>query len=96
MCACVWAIRWGYDREVADSISCFNRHYAERSGAWQLHPAFVSALSTDQEITFYDSVSGLPVFIAPRGRSMQDFLAETAAHGWPSFRDAEVRLSRAK
>lgn len=25
---------------------------------------------------------------------MDDFLVESAAHGWPSFRDAEVRILR--
>jgi peptide methionine sulfoxide reductase MsrB len=43
-----------------------------------------------KEITFYDSVSGKPLFIAPRNRSMEAFLEESRAHGWPSFRDSEV------
>ena len=42
------------------------------------------------EITFYDSVTGKPLFIAPRGRSMEDFIKESKSHGWPSFRDQEV------
>eukprot|EP01063_Lacrimia_lanifica_P015839 TRINITY_DN224_c0_g2_i1.p1 TRINITY_DN224_c0_g2~~TRINITY_DN224_c0_g2_i1.p1 ORF type:complete len:392 (+),score=146.22 TRINITY_DN224_c0_g2_i1:52-1227(+) len=40
--------------------------------------------------TFYDSVCGVPLFRAPVGRSFADFQADTAAHGWPSFRPAEV------
>lgn len=48
------------------------------------------ARSTDGEITFYDSNTGKPLFVAPRGRSMEDFLVESRAHGWPSFRDQEV------
>jgi len=40
--------------------------------------------------TFYDSVCGLPVFVAPQGRSMADFEADTTEHGWPSFRPAEL------
>jgi len=43
-----------------------------------------------KEITFYDSVTGKPLFIAPKGRSMVDFIAESRQHGWPSFRDNEV------
>jgi len=35
-------------------------------------------------------VSGKPLFIAPRGRTFQQFLDESKAHGWPSFRDEEV------
>lgn len=39
---------------------------------------------------FYDSVSGKLLFTAPRGRSMSEFIQESLAHGWPSFRDSEV------
>eukprot|EP00565_Helicotheca_tamesis_P009145 CAMPEP_0185731788 /NCGR_PEP_ID=MMETSP1171-20130828/13921_1 /TAXON_ID=374046 /ORGANISM="Helicotheca tamensis, Strain CCMP826" /LENGTH=186 /DNA_ID=CAMNT_0028401115 /DNA_START=87 /DNA_END=647 /DNA_ORIENTATION=- len=43
------------------------------------------------EITFYDSNTGKPLFIAPRGgRSLDQFLKESIKHGWPSFRDEEV------
>ena len=42
------------------------------------------------EVTFYDSVTGLALFVAPRGRSWEDFVAESTAHQWPSFRDEEV------
>jgi hypothetical protein len=45
----------------------------------------------NHEITFYDSVTGEALFVAPRGRSMEAFLAESRAHGWPSFRDEEVK-----
>ena len=43
-------------------------------------------------LTFYDSVTGKPLFKAPIGRSMEDFVAESKVHGWPSFRDQEVVL----
>ena len=42
------------------------------------------------EVTYYDSVTGKPLFIAPRGRTMSEFLIESRNHGWPSFRDEEV------
>lgn len=42
------------------------------------------------ELTYYDSNTGKPLFVAPRGRSFDEFLAESRDHGWPSFRDAEV------
>ena len=41
-------------------------------------------------MTFYDSVTGLALFVAPRGRSWDDFVAESTKHRWPSFRDEEV------
>lgn len=50
----------------------------------------MTEVSKHEEITFYDSVSGKPLFIAPRGRSFTAFVEESRAHGWPSFRDEEV------
>jgi peptide methionine sulfoxide reductase MsrB len=35
-------------------------------------------------------VCGLPLFTAPRGRTVADFQADTAEHGWPSFRPEEL------
>jgi peptide methionine sulfoxide reductase MsrB len=48
------------------------------------------ASETEGAITFYDSNTGKVLFEAPKGRSMQDFLAESRRHGWLSFRDDEV------
>ena len=42
------------------------------------------------EITFYDSVTGKPLFVAPKGRTFEEFKTESLIHGWPSFRDEEV------
>ena len=39
---------------------------------------------------FYDSVTGNRLFSAPVGRSLEEFIQESKAHGWPSFRDEEV------
>ena len=65
---------YGCDFETADKICCFNRHYAEHSGyafmnprTWLAHLAKVG----DAEVTYYDSVSGKPLFIAPKGRTQQ-------------------------
>jgi hypothetical protein len=30
------------------------------------------------------------LFIAPRGRTFEEFKQESLGHGWPSFRDEEV------
>jgi peptide methionine sulfoxide reductase MsrB len=48
-------------------------------------------LQESKEITFYDSNTGKPLFfLAPRGRTFDQFLKESKNHGWPSFRDEEV------
>lgn len=49
-------------------------------------------MDRNSEITFYDSVSGKPLFVAPRGRTFEEFKKESQSHGWPSFRDQEVSL----
>jgi peptide methionine sulfoxide reductase MsrB len=86
-------LRWDCDWELADRICNFNRHYAERSGYWRTTP-FVSEATKEYEengeVKFYDSNSGKPLFVAPKGRSMDAFFTESSVHGWPSFRDEEV------
>ena len=49
-----------------------------------------SADGEAQTMTFYDTVSCAPLFVAPVGRSWAAFLQESSRHGWPSFRDEEV------
>lgn len=86
------SLRWGVDWKTADNICCYNRHYAEHSSYWQ-DTQFLDELThlpEGQTITFYDSVSGKPLFIAPKGRTVKEFRDETGSHGWPSFRDDEV------
>jgi len=82
-------LRWGSDWETADRICNFNRHYAEFAGYWTT-TNFLKEVDMAGETTYYDSVTGKPLFIAPRGRTMEEFLAESKSHGWPSFRDEEV------
>jgi peptide methionine sulfoxide reductase MsrB len=82
-------LRWNCDQATADRICCFNRHYAEFSGYW-LKTTFLAEVDRTKETTYYDSVTGKPLFIAPRGRSFEDFEKESRSHGWPSFRDSEV------
>lgn len=86
-------LRWKCDYDTADRICNFNRHYAEYAGYW-LTTSFVEdarkVAAEGKDITFYDSNTGKPLFVAPRGRSMEDFLKESGSHGWPSFRDEEV------
>ena len=84
-------LRWGCDYETADRICNFNRHYAEYAGYWQTTEFLKSIEKEEQPIKFYDSVTGDLLFTAPVGRSMEDFIKESRSHGWPSFRDSEVR-----
>ena len=87
-------LRWGSEREIANRICCHNSVYAEHGGYWKTTTFLASEGSARSgpasEVTFYDSVTGLALFVAPRGRSWEDFVAESTAHQWPSFRDEEV------
>ena len=84
-------LRWGADRTKADHICCFNRHYAEEHGYWEQTPVLREMYSNWPEpTTFYDSVTGKALFVAPIDRTVEEFARESSAHGWPSFRDAEV------
>ena len=87
-------LRYGTSPKLADKISSFNRVFAENGGYWE-NTSFEedvrkAVASTGGPVTFYDSVSGAPLFKAPIGRSVDDFMTESAVHGWPSFRDQEV------
>lgn len=79
-------LRWKCDWGTADRICCFNRHYAEHSGYFTETSFLSEESAASGEITFYDSVSGKPLFVAPKGRSFEDFVKESKSHGWPSFR----------
>lgn len=83
-------LRYGCDFKTADSICCYNRHYAEHSGYWTSKTTFLDDVDRSGVTTFYDSVSGKPLFKAPIGRTFDEFVKESRAHGWPSFRDEEV------
>jgi len=83
-------LRWGVDQEVANRIVSFNRHYAEFAGYFQTVKEFMNTPEPSEPIVFRDSVTGLPLFEAPKGRSWAEFMKESKAHGWPSFRDEEV------
>mmetsp|Transcript_5890 Transcript_5890/g.8686 ORF Transcript_5890/g.8686 Transcript_5890/m.8686 type:complete len:190 (+) Transcript_5890:107-676(+) len=90
-------LRWSCDIKTADRICNFNRHYAEYSGYWESTTFLTSPeaqaakkSSDGNEITFYDSNTGKPLFVAPKKRTFDEFVTESKRHGWPSFRDDEV------
>jgi peptide methionine sulfoxide reductase MsrB len=70
--------------------------FAEMGGYFDTSTSFeedvrqYASSSSNKPMIFYDSVSGLPLFRAPIGRTVDDFIAESKVHGWPSFRDDEV------
>eukprot|EP00427_Karlodinium_veneficum_P023120 CAMPEP_0169100914 /NCGR_PEP_ID=MMETSP1015-20121227/21347_1 /TAXON_ID=342587 /ORGANISM="Karlodinium micrum, Strain CCMP2283" /LENGTH=192 /DNA_ID=CAMNT_0009161899 /DNA_START=226 /DNA_END=804 /DNA_ORIENTATION=- len=84
---------YGVDRKIADRICSYNRRWAEQAGYWEetsFPEKFLATASETQPVTFYDSVTGKPLFRAPVGRTAEEFLKESKYHGWPSFRDEEV------
>lgn len=80
-------LRWNANAATADHICCNNHDYAEYFGYW-LTTSF--PMESSEPITFYDPTTARPLFVAPKGRSYADFIAESQHHGWPSFRDAEL------
>eukprot|EP00640_Fibrocapsa_japonica_P007488 CAMPEP_0113943632 /NCGR_PEP_ID=MMETSP1339-20121228/26938_1 /TAXON_ID=94617 /ORGANISM="Fibrocapsa japonica" /LENGTH=192 /DNA_ID=CAMNT_0000948567 /DNA_START=90 /DNA_END=668 /DNA_ORIENTATION=- /assembly_acc=CAM_ASM_000762 len=89
-------LRWGCSRDTADKISCFNRHYAEFAGYWETTDFLKEESDDSGEITFYDAITGKELFYAPRGRSFEEFVAESKSHGWPSFRDEELNTDNVR
>jgi peptide methionine sulfoxide reductase MsrB len=90
------SLRYGCDTELADRICCFNRHYAEHSGYFTSTAFEKSFLAAEGPVQFYDPIDGSLLFTAPVGRSKDDFLKESKAHGWPSFRDDETNWERVR
>lgn len=43
---------------------------------------WVSEVKDKGPVEYYDSVSGKLLFTAPKGRSFDEFLKESRAHGW--------------
>lgn len=82
-------LRWNCDYDTADRICNFNRHYAEFAGYWQT-TTYLDEVSKTEPAKYYDAVTGNHLFTAPVGRTMEEYLVESAGHGWPSFRDEEV------
>jgi len=90
------ALKWNCDVSLADRICNYNRHYAEHAGYWtqettflkEVEPRFAKSATV---LTFYDSVTGVPLFVVDTSlRSFSSWKEESLSHGWPSFRDNEV------
>eukprot|EP00804_Cyclotella_cryptica_P009006 CCRYP_003121-RA/>CCRYP_003121-RA protein AED:0.07 eAED:0.07 QI:269/1/1/1/1/1/2/164/178 len=88
-------LRWNCNRDEANKIANYNRHYAEHSGYFQTRVNFLQEAENANQIQFYDSNTGKSLFtiggnVGSTKRSIQEFLEESRKHGWPSFRDEEV------
>eukprot|EP00941_MAST-03F_sp_MAST-3F-sp1_P004622 g4622.t1 len=94
-------LRFGLSKQenidLADWICCHNHHLAEPSGFFQdylqeknLPLQSVGQVTDGQtgknELYFYDSVCGVPLFRIEVSRTREEFFAESKQHGWPSFR----------
>jgi len=84
----------GHRQQYADICCKVPQTWAEHRGFFDKQLKFFEQLESSGqsagEITFYDSQCGIPLFVAPRGRSYEAFKKESVDHGWPSFRDEEV------
>ena len=79
----------------ADHALRVGRADAEYAGYWKT-TAFLKEVDKEKPTVYYDSVTGKPLFVAPIGRTMAEFLAESDTHGWPSFRDGDVDWERVR
>ena len=87
----------------ADRIANFNRRGAERSGYFRSTRLAEEGRAATRDglplrFFFYDSNTGKPLFHVggAHGRSWEAFWEESAAHGWPSFRDGEVEWAHVR
>ena len=81
---------YGVDNKLADKICNYNRYFAEMGGYFRSTEWENAVMEASGPLTYYDSVTGKPLFVAPINRSKEDFIFESKVHGWPSFRDEEV------
>mmetsp|Transcript_19729 Transcript_19729/g.23553 ORF Transcript_19729/g.23553 Transcript_19729/m.23553 type:complete len:222 (+) Transcript_19729:120-785(+) len=84
------SLKYNVSNKLADRISNYNRQFAEQGGYFESTTFEKSVRAADGPLTYYDSVTGKALFVAPINRSVDDFIKESKIHGWPSFRDEEV------
>jgi hypothetical protein len=72
---------YGVSVKLADKICNFNRHFAEMGGYFQSTTFEQQVLEAKGPLTFYDSVTGKPLFVAPINRSPEQFIQESKIHG---------------
>ncbi|EGD72450.1 hypothetical protein PTSG_00472 [Salpingoeca rosetta] len=82
-------LKWNCNPELANKICAHNRHFAEHAGYFQ-ETGFLKEVDRTKPTTYYDPITNKPLFVAPVGRTFEEFEKESKSHGWPSFRDDEV------
>jgi len=88
-----WTLPLAPGEDLSSAVCCdaFYKPYAEPQHMFARKDVdLFSYFKPNVTVTFYDSVCGLPLFVVPRGRSLEDFFADTTEHGWPSFRPEEL------
>lgn len=81
---------YGVPQTLADKICSFNRVFAEPATSFERTSFETVVRNANGPTVFYDSVTGKPLFVAPINRSVDEFIAESKVHGWPSFRNDET------
>mmetsp|Transcript_135748 Transcript_135748/g.260702 ORF Transcript_135748/g.260702 Transcript_135748/m.260702 type:complete len:240 (+) Transcript_135748:79-798(+) len=80
-------------KDQYEDICCkVPQKYAEHKGfadTLNVYATLQEMVDAGNDVVFYDSQCGLPLYVVPRGRPMTEFVEESQNHGWPSFRDAE-------
>lgn len=74
-------LQYGVSNKLADQISNYNRRFAEQAGYFGYTSFEEEVRNSKGPVTFYDSVTGKPLFVAPIGRSADQFIAESEIHG---------------
>ena len=93
-CSTQQNLRFGVNYSEASRLCCFNRFFAEPKGYFlSTESSWLAeqSASKDAPQDYFDSVTGIRLFSAPKERSFEEFLDESTRYGWLSFRDAEVQ-----
>jgi hypothetical protein len=92
-------LRWDASVEMAERLCCKNRLGREPEGYWEKSTnllGYVADMPNGVSLTFRDSITGKPLFIAPKGRTWESWLRESNSDGRPTFRDKEVVLENVR
>ena len=85
-------LKFAVNNQLADRICSFNRRFAEPAGSYRgttFEKEFLSAASEAKPLTFYDSVTGKPLFRVPAGTSPESSRPRAVRRA-EFFRDDEV------
>ena len=75
------SLKYNVSNQLADKISNYNRRFAEMGGYFESTTFEETVRAAKGPITYYDSVTGKPLFVAPINRSVDDFIKESQIHG---------------